>query len=142
MSSNHSGFSTGDSCISHFLSITHDILSLICKEFEIFLAISKAFRKICHEGPIYEPLKYGFSSDLLYLLTNFLTNKKQTVVLNDQHLSWADIKTGVPQTSILGIIYIFLYINDLTGNLDSNPMHFTHETFLYSTVNEVTHSNY
>ena len=37
---------------------------------------------------------------------------------------------------------MFWYINDLTGNLDSNPMHFTDDTSLYSTVNEVTQSNY
>ena len=68
----------------------------------IFLDISKAFDKVWHKGLIYKLRQYGFTGNLLTLLTDFLSNRKQRVVLNRQHSSWADIKAGVPQVSILG----------------------------------------
>ena len=69
------------------------------------------------------------------LLIDFLTNKKQRVVLNGQNLSLADIKAGVSQGSILGPLFFLLYINDLTENLDSNPKLFVDDTSLFSIVN-------
>ena len=53
ISSNHSGFKQGDSCIYQLLSITHEIYQSFDNGFEvraIFLDISKAFDKVWHEG--------------------------------------------------------------------------------------------
>ena len=95
---NQSGFRTGDSYINQLLSITHDIYHSFDEGFEtraIFLDISKAFDKVWHEGLIYKLRLDGFSGDFS-LLIDFLTNRKQRVVLNGQNSSWADIKAGVP----------------------------------------------
>ena len=73
----------------------------------VFLNISKAFDKAGHKGLIYKLPQYGFTGNLLTLLTDWLTYRKQRLVLNSQHSSWADIKKGVPQGSILGH-YFFL----------------------------------
>ena len=143
MSPNQSGFRTGDSCINQLLSITHDIYHSFDEGFEtraIFLDISKAFDKVWHEGFIYKLSLDGFSGDFS-LLIDFLTNRKQRVVLNGQNSSWADIKAGVPQGSILGPLFFLLYINDLTENLDSNPKLFVDDTFLFSIVHNVAQSN-
>ena len=72
---------------------------------------------------------------------DFLTNRKQKVVLNGQKLSWAVIKAGISQGSILAPLFSFLYINDLTENLDSNPKLFVDGTSLFSIVNNVAQSN-
>ena len=85
--------------------------------------------------------QYGFTGNLLTLLTDFLRNRKQRVVLNGQHSSWADIKAGVPQGSILGPLLFLIYINDLTENLHSNPKLFADDTFLFSTVTDEALSN-
>ena len=70
------------------------------------------------------------------MLTYFLSNRKQRVVLNGQHSSWADIKAGVPQGSILGQPLFLFYINDLTENLHSNPKFLADDTSLFSTVTD------
>ena len=49
ISSSHSGFKTGDSCINQLLSITHEIYSSFDERLEVrsvFLDISKAFDKM------------------------------------------------------------------------------------------------
>ena len=144
LSPNQSDFCTWDSCINQHLSITHDIYHSFDEGFEttaIFLNISTAFEKFWLEGLIYELRLYGFSSELLSLLINFLTNRKHRVVLNGQNSSWADIKAGVPQGSNLEPLFFILYINDLTKNLNSNPEPFAHDTSLFSIVNNVAQSN-
>ena len=105
LSPNQSGFRAGDSCINQLLSITDDIFQCFDEGMEtraIFLGISKAVDKVWHKGLFYKLQQYGFSGNLLALLTDFLSNRKQKVVLNGQHSSWADIKAGVPEGSILG----------------------------------------
>ena len=71
----------------------------------------------------------------MYFLTDFLTNRKQRVVLDGQYSSWTDIKAGVPQGSILGPLFFLLWKNDLTENLDANNEHFADDRSLFSTVN-------
>ena len=86
-SSCQSGFRKGDSCMSQFLSIAHDIF----KGFEanptldtrgIFLDISKAFDRIWHEGLLLKLQSYSVTGPLLSLLKDFLSDRLQRVVLN------------------------------------------------------------
>ena len=133
LSPNKSGFRTGDSCINQLLSITY-IFHYFDEGMEtraIFLDISKAFDKVWHKGPIYKLHQYGFTGNLLALLTDFLSNRKQRVVLNSQHSSRADIKAGVPLGSILGQLLFLVYINDLTEALHYNPKLFADDTSLF-----------
>ena len=107
----------------------------------IFLDISKAFGKVWHKGLIYKLCQYGFSADLLALLTDFLSNRKQRVVLNGQYSTCADNKAGVPQGSILRPLLFLAYINDLTENLHSIPKLFADDTSLFSIVADEALSN-
>ena len=133
LSLNQSGFRTGDLCVNQLMSVTYDI-------FQCF-DISKTFDKVWHKGLIYKLCQYGFTGNLLTLLTDFLSNRKQRVVLNGQHSSWADIKAGVTQGSILGPLIFLVYINDLTENLHSNPKLFADDASLFSTVTDEALSN-
>ena len=63
----------------------------------------------------------GISGKLLNTLTNFLHNRTQRVMLDGEYSSWANIKNGVPQGSLLGPLLFLIYINDLSENLASNP---------------------
>ena len=57
------------------------------------------------------------SANLSNLLTDFLRNRKQRVILNGQSSSWASINAGVAQGSILGPLLFLIYINDLSDSL-------------------------
>ena len=76
----------------------------------------------------------GISGNLLNLLSNFLRNRKQRVVLNGKTSSWADVNAGVPQGSILGPLSFLIYINDLADGLLSNAKLFADDTSLFCVV--------
>ena len=137
ISSNQSGFQPGDSCTNQLLSITHEIYSSFDNGFEVrgvFLDISKAFDKVWHDGLLYKLKQNGISGKLLNLISDFLSNRKQRVVLNGNYSSWTNIEAGVPQGSILGPLFFLIYINDLSENLVTNPKLFADDTSLFSVV--------
>ena len=107
----------------------------------MFLDISKAFDKVLHEGLILKLNRNGISGNLLYLLKDFLKNRKQRVVLNGQNPCWKGFTSGVPQESILGPLLFLIYIKDLPDDFSSNCKLFADNTSLFSVVHDVTISS-
>ena len=71
------------------------------------------------------------------LLRDFLSYRKERVVLNGQHSSWDNVNAGVPQGSILGPLLFLIYINDLCNNLSSNCKLFADDASLFSVANNI-----
>ena len=69
-------------------------------------------------------------------LLNFLKERKQCVVLNEQFSTWKNIIAGVPQGSTLCPLLFSIYINDLTGGLTTNVKLFSDDTSLFSVVHD------
>ena len=51
------------------------------------------------------------SQVFLSLIQSFLKDREQRTVLNGQNSNWGDISAGVPQGSILGPLFVLVYIN-------------------------------
>ena len=125
ISSNQPGFKLGGSCINQLLSITHEtyksfdgayeirgVFLDISKAFDggyevrgVFLDISKTFDNVSRNGLIYKLKQNGEGGDLLNLIIDLLDASKQRVVLIGQYFSWASVKAGVLQRSILGPLF-------------------------------------
>ena len=106
----------------------------------VFLDISKAFDKVWHERVIFNLEQNYISGDLLNILTDFLSNRKQRVALNGlngQVSTWASIDAGVLQGSILDPFLFLIYINDLSDNLASNVKLFADDTSLFSLIHDI-----
>ena len=100
ISHNKPGLRPGDSCINQLLCITHDIYQSLDDGLEtrdVFLDISNAFHKVSHKGLLFKLKQNGMSGNMLNVITNFLYQRKQRVVLNGQHSSWTNIKAGFPK---------------------------------------------
>ena len=74
------------------------------------------------------------------MLNDFLTNRKQRVVLNGQCSSWVDIRAGGPQGSILGPLLFLIYVNDLPNGLKSECKLFADDTSLFSVAHDLNTS--
>ena len=80
---------------------------------------------------------------ILNIVTDFLSFRKQRVVLNGQASPWVSIETGVLQGSILGPLLFFIYINDLSDDLSTTAKLFADDTSLFSIVqNAITSASH
>ena len=107
----------------------------------IFLDISKAFDKVWHKGFLFKLLQNGMFGNLLDLLSSFLSDRKQKVLLNGQTSEWQNVNASVPQGSILEPLSFFIYINDLSGDLSSRAKLFANDThLLFSMTHDINQS--
>ena len=70
-------------------------------------------------------------------LRNFLSNRKERVVLNSQMSTWSSFNAGIPQGDILGPLSFLIDINDLSDNLSSNLKVFADDTSLFSVIHGI-----
>ena len=80
------------------------------------------------------------SGELLHILSDFVSSRKQKVALNGQNSSWTNVHAGVPQGSILGPVLFLIYINDSSDNLRSIAKIFADDKSLFSVAHNVNTS--
>ena len=131
------GVQPGDSCGNQLLSITHDIYKSLDVGLElraVFLDTSKAFDKMWEYSLIFKLKESSVSDVRLTLLKDFLSDRKQRLLLNSQNSSWVVVKARVSQSSIIRSLLFLIYINYLPDNLLSSTTLLTDNTLFFSIV--------
>ena len=110
---NQSGFTKVDSAIYQLINITNDFGKAVDEGKEvrvIFCDISKVFDRVWHRGLLRKLELICIRGSLLDWVQNYLSGRKQRVVINNASSDWGFIKAGLPQGSILGPLFCLLFL--------------------------------
>ena len=101
----------------------------------IYLDFQKAFDKVPHQRLLLKLEAYGFGDGIIDCIEQWLTDRKQRVVVDGEVSNWKSVLRGVPQGSVLGPLLFLIYINDLNDNITSNVLKFADDTKVFRRVN-------
>ena len=132
MNDNQHGFRAGGSCLTQLLKHHDHIISLMEQHQNVdvvYLDFSKAFDKVDHNIVLAKAHNMGVQGKLLDWIREFLTNRKQSVVVNGSLSSPRPVISGVPQGSVIGPLIFLILISDIDHNtLHSLIASFTDDT--------------
>ena len=77
---------------------------------------------------------HGIVGNILKWIENWLSHRKQRVILNGCFSEWKDVMSGVPQGSVLGPLLFVIYINDTDDCVAGKILKFADDTKMYRTV--------
>lgn len=130
-----SGFRPGHSCCTALSHVTDDIFKALDTDracLLILLDFTKAFDMVNHKILRSLLQHIGFSSDALRLVSSFLSDRVQRVILRDNTSPFLNILTGVPQGSILGPLLYSIYTSQFNKSLQFCEYHmYADDTQLY-----------
>ena len=108
----------------------------------LYIDLSKAFDTLSFDIIIGKLYHYDVADVELRLLISYLTNRKQYVVYNNHKSDITEIKAGVPQGSILRLLFFSILINDLI-NISSKLrfLMYADDTTIYFNLEHFTQQN-
>ena len=100
----------------------------------IFLDFAKAFDNVSYSHLLLKLQNHGIKGQLLEWISDFLTTRRQRVVIDGHSSSWSEVTSGVPQGSILGPLLFLVYINDFPLAVKCNCGLSAHDSILHRKV--------
>ena len=131
------GFRNKRSCLTNLLDFFNDIYSMYDDSRSvdvIYLDFQKAFDKVPHKRLLSKIHAHGVRGNIHRWLKDWLSGRKQRVVINGSSSSWCNVNSGVPQGSVLGPILFLIYVNDIDDGLTSIISKFADDTKIASRV--------
>ena len=137
------GYRNNKSCLTNLLEYVEHVTSEIDlgKNVDvIYIDFCKAFDKVCHKKLVLKLKRYGIGGKVLSWITEWLTNRKQRVILNGEKSNWSNVKSGVPQGSVLGSILFLIYIDDIDDKVTSKLFKFADDLKLVNGISNIRDS--
>ena len=134
------GFCNKCSCLTNLLDFYNDVFNIYeeTKAIDIiYLDFQKAFDKVLHKHLLKKLESHGMSGNILKWVEDWLSNRRQHVVINSKSSNWRDVKSGVPQGSVLSPILFLIYVNDIDEGLICMVSKFADDTKITSKVTTI-----
>lgn len=132
------GFRRGFSCTTQLTEFTHDIAYALDKRKTndcIFLDFKDAFDTVPHRLLLEKMTMYGINSQVIAWVTDYLTLRQQTVIVNGASSCASQVTSGVPQGSVLGPLLFLIYV-DITEGVESHIRLFADDCVLYREITD------
>ena len=117
---NQHGFRFGRSCLSQLIAHYDTILSLLEQDVNvdvIYIDFAKAFDKVDFMVTLQKLKSLGITGKIGKWIHSFLTNRQQTVLVNEGVSKPVPVESGVPQGSVLGPLLFLILIGDIDQNV-------------------------
>ena len=84
-----------------------------------------AVDKVNHQGILYKLCSVDIGGSLSSILTQFLSNRSQHVILDGCRSTLVNVVSGMTQGSVLGPLLFLLYTSKLFSNLENKLIGYT-----------------
>ena len=100
----------------------------------IYFDFSKAFDKVCHKRLAVKMEAAGIRGKVKAWICEWLSGRRQKVVVEGTESDWQDVLSSVPQGTVLGGILFTLYVNDIDEDVVAFLRKFVDDTKIASIV--------
>ena len=131
------GFRSGHSCETQLIQTVEDFARTIHEQQQcdvMILDFSKAFDTVPHRRLLQKLSSYKLDPRCLAWIAEWLRKRTQIVVQDGERSDPVEVKSGVPQGTVLGPLLFLLYINDIGNRVSSSIKLFADDCLLYRQV--------
>lgn len=113
-------FRSGACCSALLDQLCNDLLlgvqsgdEVVC----VFVYFNKAFDKLDHRLLLHKLRQLRIDRDVLWLMEEYLKGRTECTVLNCVKSDDVHVTSGVPQGSVLGPLFLLIYVNDISHDI-------------------------
>ena len=131
------GFRKNRSTLDMSVSLTQHLSDALDRGEEariVSLDLSSAFDRVWHRGLLAKLEACGVAGDLLIWLSDFLSDRFQTVAVSGQESSALPVHAGVPQGSVLGPTLFLVFLRDMGDGIASHLTFYADDCTLHRTI--------